>query len=289
MTTSRASFASASRAFLSLLRPVNTVVSFVGIAAACVIAGARSADWQLILLAASAGALVTGAGNIINDVFDIDIDRINKPRRALAAGRIQPVTANLWAALCTLCALACSIPLGSGPLLIVGVSLIFIYLYSARLKRIPLVGNVVVGLLTGAAFIFGALVFDNPAAGLVPAGFAFLFNFAREVLKDVEDMRGDRADNVTTYPLLVGERGALRLVSVALGILVLATFLPVLLNVYGYLYLWVVVFGVDIVLLYVLISMWNDRSTGNIARLNVLLKIDMLAGIAAVLLGSIFI
>jgi geranylgeranylglycerol-phosphate geranylgeranyltransferase len=287
MTSPRTSFPSATGALISLLRPVNTAVSFIGIAAACIIAGARSEDWRLILLAASAGALVTAAGNIINDVYDIAIDRINKPRRALASGRLRPATASLWAALCGLCALTCAIPLGSGPLLIVGVSLVCIYLYSARLKRVVLVGNIVVGLLTGIAFIFGALVFDNPAAGLVPAGFAFLFNLAREVLKDVEDMRGDRADNAMTFPLRAGESAALRFVTFLLLTLVTATFLPLPFDLYGPLYIWVVVFGVDIVLIYVLISMWNDRSTGNIARLNVLLKFDMLAGIAAILLGSI--
>jgi len=274
-------------ALIALARPVNGLVAFIGTAAACVIAGARSGDGLTILFAGLAGMLAGSAGNIINDVYDVDIDRVNKPWRALAAGSLRPATAMLWSALCGLAALALSLPLGSVPLLIMGCSLVAMFLYSARLKRIPLLGNAVVAVLTGMAFVYGAAAFDNPAAGLLPAGFALLFNLAREVLKDVEDMPGDRAGAVLTYPLRAGTTAALRLVTAILILLIAATLLPLLFGIYHAMYGWVVIFGVDTVLLYVLIAMWSDRSTGNIRRLNVLLKFDMLAGIAAIVLGSI--
>ena len=287
VSVSRSSPRGAAASLLALMRPVNAVVAFTGIAAACVIAGAGAENWGRILLAALAGTLAASAGNVVNDVYDVEIDRVNKPWRALASGRLKRATAATWAALLGCAALALTVPLGSVPLLIMGASLIAMYIYSAWFKRVPLLGNLLVAVLTGMAFVFGAAAFDNPSAGLLPAGFALLFNLAREVLKDVEDMRGDLAGDVQTYPLRAGETAALRLVSAVIVLLIAATLVPILLGTYGMAYAYVVVFGVDSVLLHVLIAMWKDRSTGNIRRLNVLLKYDMLAGIAAILLGSI--
>lgn len=273
---------------ISLTRPVNGMVAFVGVAAACIIAGARMADWQIILLASFAGMCTGAAGNILNDVFDIAIDRINKPHRALPSGSVTPVQAILWALCCMLAAVGLSIPLGTAPLLFVLGSGTLMYIYSAWLKRTVLLGNLVVGLLTGAAFVFGAVSVGNLEAGIVPAAFAFAFNIAREILKDIEDMHGDRANGVVTFPIRVGDQVARMTASVVILLVILATLVPILFNLYHPVYFWVVFFGVDCVLVYVLLSLWNDRSTGNIARISTLLKFDMLAGIAAILLGSIF-
>lgn len=271
---------------VSLLRPVNALVAFAGIGAACLIAGADGDDVPRILMTAAAGTLLGAAGNVINDVFDVAIDRINKPRRAVAAGIVSRSAATRWAVLLAVAGLALSAPLGRDPFAIAAGSAVLLYLYSARLKRIPLLGNIAVGLLTAAAFVFGGAAFGNPAAGLVPAAFAFLFNVAREVLKDVEDMRGDGLNAVRTFPLVAGERAALAFVSAALSLVIAGSAFPYWFSLYGNLYIWVVFFGVDCVLAYVLFAMWNDRSTGNLARLNLLLKYDMLPGILAIALGT---
>lgn len=268
------------------MRPVNAVVAFIGIAAACVIAGAEAADWQRILLTGLAGMLAGSAGNIINDVYDVTIDRVNKPQRAIASGVITRRQGTVWAMICASAAVALSIPLGNAAMLIVGASLLLMHAYSTIFKRIPLVGNVAVGILTGAAFLFGAVVFGRPEAGIIPAVFAFLFNIAREILKDVEDMRGDRKGEIRTFPLIVGEGPALLLVTFLIAVVIGATMIPAALDIYHPVYFWVVFFGVDCVLAYVLFAMWNDRSTGNLSRLSTLLKYDMLAGIGAILLGS---
>lgn len=283
---SRGATAGSARGLIALMRPVNAVVAFAGIAAACVIAGAGWSDLGRILTAAAAGTLLGASGNVINDVYDVAIDRVNKPGRAIAAGLVAPGTARVWAAVCATAGLALSIPLGGTAMIIAGASAILMFLYSAWLKHIPLLGNVTVGLLTGAAIVFGGVAFGNPAAGVVPGLFAFFFNVAREILKDVEDKRGDSLAAVRTFPLVAGETAALGLVSALLALVVLGSAVPYLLSLYGEAYLWVVFFGVDCVLAYVLVAMWNDRSTGNIARLNVLLKYDMLLGIIAIVLGA---
>ena len=271
---------------LSLTRPVNAVVAFAGVAAACLIAGATASDLPRIVMTALAATLLGAAGNVINDVFDAAIDRVNKPHRAVASGRVSPRAATLWAACCAAAGLALAVPLGPLPLAIAAGSAVAMYVYSAWLKRLPLIGNVTVALVTGLAFVFGAAALGNPAAGVVPGLLAFGFNFAREVLKDVEDVRGDARDGARTFPLVAGETAALRLVSALIVAMLAGSVLPWLFSLYGAAYLWVVLFGIDTVLLYVLFAMWNDRTQGNIARLNVLLKYDMLLGIIAIIAGT---
>lgn len=274
------------RGLLSLTRPVNGVVAFAAISASCVMAGAGAGDLPRIALAATAGTLLGAAGNVLNDVFDADIDRINKPGRAVASGRVSPRAATVWAACCAAAGIAMSIPLGALPLAIAVASAAIMYVYSARLKRLPLVGNLAVAAVTGAAFVFGAAAFGDPAAGIVPGLLALGFNLARELLKDVEDMRGDAAHGARTFPVIAGERAALLLVTV-LGVAMMAgVLLPHALGIYAPAYFWVVLFGIEPVLLFVLVAMWNDRTQGNIARLNLLLKYDMLVGVAAVVAGT---
>lgn len=274
------------RGLVSLARPLNAVVAFAAIAAAAVIAGAGAEDIPRIALAASAGTLLGAAGNIVNDVFDADIDRINKPDRAVASGRVSPRAAAIAAACCAAAGIAMSIPLGAMALAIALASTAVMYVYSARLKRLPLVGNLAVAALTGAAFVFGAAAFDNPAAGIVPGLLALGFNLARELLKDIEDIPGDDALGARTFPVLAGRTAALALATALVLTLMAGILLPHVLELYAPAYFWVVLFGIEPVLAFVLVAMWNDRTQGNIARLNLLLKYDMLVGVIAVVAGS---
>ena len=77
--------------FIEVTRPHNMLVAAFGVAAGHVIAGGRvdAQLWPVVLVTAA----VTGAGNIINDCFDLHIDKVNKPRRPLPSGRLTPRSA----------------------------------------------------------------------------------------------------------------------------------------------------------------------------------------------------
>jgi geranylgeranylglycerol-phosphate geranylgeranyltransferase len=268
------------------MRPVNGVIAFAGVLATGFIAGAGS-DVLPRLLLAGAGALFLGsAGNIANDVHDVDIDRINKPRRAIAAGTVSRRGGTIWAIACALAGIACSLPLGPEALGIAIASAVLMYFYSASFKGIPLLGNSTVGLLTGSAFVYAGYAAGNPQAGIVPGAFACLFNIAREILKDVEDMEGDAACGVRTFPLAYGTRTAYLLVSILLLALVGASVLPYVVGLYNVRYLVVVVAGVDIALLAAMTALWRQPSRQMVARVNTFLKYDMLIGIAAIIAGT---
>ena len=270
---------------LSLMRPVNGVIAFAGVMATGVIAGAGREVLPRLLLAGAGVLLLGSAGNIANDVHDAAIDRINKPRRAIAAGKVSGSAGIVWAVICASAGIACSVPLGPEAFAIAVTSALLMYLYSASFKGIPLLGNATVGLLTGAAFLYAGYAAGNPAAGIVPGSFACVFNIAREILKDVEDMEGDAACGVRTFPLAYGYTPSYIVVTFLLAAVIAASFLPYTGGLYNGWYLFIVVAGVDLVLAGTMIVLWRQPARNTVARLNTVLKYDMLVGIAAIVLG----
>ncbi len=160
----------------------------------------------LLVLAA---LLVAAAGYIINDYYDVKIDAINRPAR-LVVGRLlrrrhamlaHVLLSGLGVILAT--ALSCrlgAVTMGAAALL---------WGYSARFKRLPLVGNVSIATLTAALILLPALLATTPPEGRLKAVWlyalaAFLLTVVREIVKDLEDMRGDAQHGCRTLPLVWG-------------------------------------------------------------------------------------
>ncbi|WP_223651645.1 geranylgeranylglycerol-phosphate geranylgeranyltransferase [Hymenobacter psoromatis] len=156
----------------------------------------------LVVLAA---LLVAAAGYIINDYYDVKIDAINRPAR-LVVGRLlrrrhamlaHLVLSGVGVAL----ALAMSRAVGAVTL---GAALL-LWGYSARFKRLPLVGNVSIATLTAALVLLPELQLRTGREAVwLYALAAFLLTAVREIVKDLEDMRGDGQHGCQTLPLVWG-------------------------------------------------------------------------------------
>jgi len=273
------------QAYLQLLRPLNVLIAVLSIAAASILASHQSFDWIAIVLASLAGGLIAGGANAINDYFDIEIDRVNKPNRPLPRGALRPADAYaLWLAV-SITGVFVNVLLNGAALIIAFSSVVILYLYSAVYKRSILVGNVIVAFMTGLAFIYGGIVVGHVERAIIPALFAFQINFARELVKDVEDIEGDAKEHAGTFAVKHGPRPALLLATIILLALIATTAYPYLASIYSLDYL-VIVAIVDVVLLFVVISMWRDQTPKNLGRLSVLLKWNMLLGLVAIYLGA---
>lgn len=272
-------------AVIRLLRPVNMGIAFLTIAVGGVLSDLSASRWPEIVLAAAAGALIVGGGNAINDCFDIEIDRLNRPLRPLPNGDLSINQAVLlWVAL-SLIGVTLSYLLTPWNLYISVFWVFALYYYSRTLKRTVLAGNLTIGILTGMAFLFGAIVTGNPSTAIFPGIFAFLVNVTRELLKDVEDVDGDRQAGALTLPVRYGTRRAFAMASVVVVVLVAATLLPYVLSIYAISYLAIVVV-VDAALLFVIVSWWKDESRSNLSRLSGILKLAMIGGLVAIFAGS---
>lgn len=180
--------------------------------------------------------LIAAAGNAINDYFDIKADRINRPERVIV-GRILPRRKAImvhWVCNSIAFLIAIMLSVRNHTFWYVFIHLISIntlWLYSLYLKRKAIIGNFTIALLTALVpilcgvhfFVQHSLVWERGASSsafdywlqlLVTDGifiiflafFAFANNFAREIIKDIEDVPGDKELNADTLPIKYGQR-----------------------------------------------------------------------------------
>lgn len=186
--------------------------------------------------------LISGAGNAINDYFDVKIDSINRPERPIPSGRVKSRDALYFSCalfmLGTLLAFSIN-PICGGIALFNSLLLIF---YAKTLKGTPFLGNLSIGYLTGSTFLFGASVFGFEGLRALSVLFllAALAITAREIIKDIEDMEGDQIEGADTLPLRIGAKNSGYL-AVFIGLLaVLFSPLPYFMGLLGTRYLYVV-------------------------------------------------
>lgn len=220
-------------ALLRLLRPANLVLSLVVVGLGGVLAVGTAAlgppHLGPLLLAMASAALVGSAANALNDVYDAEIDRVNRPDRPVSSGAVSPsVARGVWAGLTALGILLgalASVPLGG----IAAASGAVLWLYNARLKGTPGPGNVVVAAVIATAPLYGALAVEAvPPAVRAAVGLTFLVTLAREITKDVEDAVGDALGGARTLAVAWGEGAAARTAAVVVWITVAAMPIPVL-------------------------------------------------------------
>ncbi|MCK5367557.1 MAG: geranylgeranylglycerol-phosphate geranylgeranyltransferase [Cyclobacteriaceae bacterium] len=163
-------------------------------------------DLNLLLLSSST-ILIAAAGYIINDYYDIKIDYINKPDKVVVGKLIKRriVLASHW--LLNLVGIGIGFYLN----LYIGILNLFagflLWLYSNQLKRLPFVGNLVIAFLTALSILVVAVYYHkNVSLLFCYAVFAFSINLIREIIKDMEDLRGDMRFGSKTLPIVWGLR-----------------------------------------------------------------------------------
>ena len=199
-------------ALFTLGRPFTSLLGAVAIFAASFVgSGDNIRAYGLeVGLAVVIGYLFTSASNALNDFFDRDIDRVNHPERPIPSGKISASTALIFSSTIfgVSVVLAVFLSLFSGVLvfLIVLTALLFQLTYDLKVKKKKTVGNLFIGFETVLAFLFGGIVVKNPNPVMFMAIASFLAITAREVVKDVEDIKGD-IDKVS-LPKIIGIRRA---------------------------------------------------------------------------------
>lgn len=269
-----------------LTRVVNVFITFVSVIVAVVICSDITAINMNIILAAACAAFVTAAGNVINDVYDQDSDRINKPYRPIPSGKVSHKEAlNLYFSL-ILISVIFTYFLNFIIFLIIILSHLLLMLYSVRLKKIPLFGNLVVSFLTGFVFIYGGLIAGNVIAALIPAGFALLINLSREGIKTIMDIPGDKSAGIITFPQKYGLNLSNKLISAFLMLLLILTFIPFLTGFYSIEYFIIVMVTVNPLLIYVIKSLIEVKEKVNLNKLSFILKLNMIFGLTAIYFGK---
>ena len=274
------------KALISITRPLNCLITFLTIVAACFIC-ADLPNYKIVIIAGLAGVAINAGGNIINDFFDIKIDKINRPNRPLPSGLISSTKALEVYVYFTFFAFSLSYyNLGLSAFKVVVITSILMFLYSYYFKGIPLIGNIVVAFSTGLAFLFGSIVVGNIYCGIIPSVFAFLISLMRELVKDIEDINGDKTIGISTYPIKFGVDNSVKLISIIGVLLIISTTIPFLLKIYNLYYFIFVSLFVNGILAFVIRSLKLDTSPNTLRKVSNLLKLGMVFGVIAILIGT---
>lgn len=163
-------------------------------------------DFKLFLLSLSTVSITAG-GYIINDYYDVKIDYINKPDRVVIGKSITRRYAILFHILLSTSGILLGFYLSWRIAAVNVLSVFLLWLYSNNLKRLPFIGNFTVAFLTGLAVLVVDLFYRaNNSLVIIYALFAFFMTLVREIIKDMEDLKGDNSFGCKTLPIIWGIR-----------------------------------------------------------------------------------
>ena len=276
--------------YIEILRPGNALMGAISIILVAIIDKTISIP---IILAMITVFFETAAGNVINDYFDYNIDLINKPERPIPSGRISLKNGRNYGYFLFLAGTVCGflisyltnnwIPFG-----IVMIADVILYLYEYKLKTTPLIGNLAVGFMTGFGFVFGGFCINNPSivsTSIFLGLFAFVMTTAREIIKDIEDIEGDKSDGAKTLPIMIGPKIPALIATVL--IIVDCALCPLLYfyHIFGILYLAIIAIAV-LLFLYSAFIIIKSQDEKTAAKASKYLKIGMLIAFVAFAIGS---
>jgi 4-hydroxybenzoate polyprenyltransferase len=266
--------------------------------------------FEYVLLALSV-LLVAGSGYVINDVYDQEVDRVNKPQRQTigrsisekAALQLFGVLAVLGVGIGVFLAYKVGMPVLG---FIHPIGVVTLWLYAMDFKKRPVIGNLLISLLSGLALMLIAVFDLVPMLGaplplsdleslkniiviiLVYGGFAFFTTWIREIVKDVEDFEGDNRMGYKTLPVVVGIPATKVVVSALLLTMILGIGYYLMISVQEDLLSFIYVLSaVEVPLIFVLVLTWKAQVKADYSRMSNLLKIIMFMGILSIMVFTL--
>lgn len=238
--------------------------------------------------------LIAAAGYILNDNLDAAIDAVNKPQKQSFAAAISRTAAINIFIIMSAVAIAIAFFIAESVLnfwlgFIQVASITLLALYSGVLKKVMLVGNITIAILSALVPVTIGLYepsfYPNFNYVSIYAGFAFLISLIREIVKDAEDVEGDKVSGRKTVPVVLG----LSTTKVILSVLIILTGLGAGKVLYDFFYgfeyfsFWKILVCFEIPVLALLIFTFKAKEKKDYSMLSILIKICMLLGILTML------
>jgi 4-hydroxybenzoate polyprenyltransferase len=268
-----------------------------------------------LLLLSLSSVLIAAAGYIINDYFDLHIDRVNKPEKLVVEKIIKRRWAIIWhwvlsfAGICT--GFYIAYKQDQWPIAFANMGcVVLLWFYSTTFKKKLLIGNVIISLLTAWVILVFFVYFTNYVSGIsfgpqvlykfdisklfklavLYSSFAFIISLIREVIKDMEDMEGDARYGCKTMPIVWGIPASKVFTAVwiivLVGALVIVQFYALHLR-----WWWSVAYSVITIiipLLWILRKLYLAQVAKDYRQLSNAVKFVMLAGILSMLFFRIY-
>lgn len=196
------------QAYIQILRPVNGVMAAVAVVLGALVAGAQGTP---VLMAALSAFFISGAGMVVNDYFDVNIDKINRPQRPIPSGRVSLRSAAAYSGGLFGAGIGLTFALNPLLFLLAVFNVLLEVVYALRHKATPLSGNIMVSWLVCSTYIYGGLLTGLLGGPFMLAAVAFAGNLARELYKTATDYEGDKRGGARTFAVVHGPKAAKRL------------------------------------------------------------------------------
>jgi len=289
-------------AFLSIIRPQNCIIGGLTVIAGIAIAyniqfpfgdlASLSAFLDLFIYGYITYFLVAAGGNVVNDIFDIEVDKINRPHRALPSGRMTIRQAWIYVGFLSILGIIFAwIPGRPISAIIVIIFEIIGYVYAAKVKTLGLAGNFMVAFSFAFGVLYGSMILAEVTALSIwyaipiPAWLffftAFLILQARETIKGAEDVEGDALRNVRTIARIYGYKTA-AIVAATLNFLGVISYVLIWIWSFASLSLWpLLILGASIVAAAGILPLTGSDNAKRLMIASTLDKVGALVGLIA--------
>ncbi|MBO3115678.1 geranylgeranylglycerol-phosphate geranylgeranyltransferase [Winogradskyella sp. DF17] len=242
-------------------------------------------DVNLLMLVLASSAAIAG-GYIINNFYDSEKDLINRPQKTMLDRLVSQNTKLSFYFVLNFLALVFASYVSFRAVVFFALYIFAIWLYSHRLKKRPMVGNLVSAILTVTPFFAIFIYYQNfELVVFAHAIFLFLLVSMRELTKDLENIKGDLALDYRTVPVVYGERISKIMLSAVAVLTISCAFLLIFLFDIGHMYIF---FYLCICLMLVfLLVLWRSRKKIHFLVLHNMLKLIIVCGVFSILLIDI--
>ncbi|MEQ3655355.1 MAG: geranylgeranylglycerol-phosphate geranylgeranyltransferase [Dokdonia sp.] len=239
-------------------------------------------DPNLLMLVLASAAAIAG-GYIINNFYDSEKDLINRPRKVMLDRLVSQNTKLSFYFVLNFSSVIMASYVSFRAVVFFAIYIFGIWLYSHKLKRITFVGNLVAALLALTPFFAIFVYYRNlDTVIFIHASFLFLVVAMRELVKDLENLKGDLVQNYKTIPVVYG----VKMSKLMLSSLAALTLIPLLLLVTSYnlgkMYFYF--YGSMLLLILFLFILWQSRQKWHYLLLHLLLKTIIVAGVISIVL-----
>jgi len=273
------------KAYFQLIRIHNVVGSAISAFMGFVVASNWSINPIKLVVSMLVVALVAAGGYVINDIYDIEIDRINKPYRPLPSGEISIRKAFIITWSTFIIGALFSAILGVYPFILALVTIILLVFYAKKLKKEGIVGNFVVALTSALSAFYGGLAYFNGNwfyRVIIPTLFIFFFTLSREFIKGIEDVIGDKENGVKTLAVKLGITRTWTISKIILLLLLITSPIPFFLG-FSIIYLLGII-SLDSILAYII---FLENTIESASKARSLMKIYALGTLVLFALGSL--
>ena len=276
-------------ALLSLIRPINSFMIGLAVVVGIAIGSPDMLFSRLTIYGFITGFSISSYSMIINDIYDIEIDKVNQPERPLAKQIISINSALSLSLILLLIGLTSSLLISYYNIIITAIFSFLSWFYNIWGKKQGIIGNSIVASSMSIPFIFGGIITGNISLLVWSISLiAFLSGMGREIIKTIADVEGDKIKGVKSVSIHFGSRNAMIIACGFIIISILISFIPVYLNLIQIYYIPLLILT-DLILLYSIFVLSTNYSKSESLKVKKYILYAMLFGLITFLMNSMIV